>query len=167
MFHAIKCSFAALVFGSALAVAAQAKQLAITSAEPVAIVTIPDAWSGTKIARGLEIKTPDDEVYLWFELIAPADMPAVQKEHDGYFEKQGVTITGASETTKVEVKGRPWSFTELKATSGDGPSIIRYIAINPGVQSGKIILATYWASPGGEKIHDAAMQALFEGMDFR
>lgn len=156
-----------LIAHSVSALPALAKPLALTSADPVAIVTIPDAWSGSKIARGLEIKTPDDEVYLWFELIAPADMPTVQKEHDVYFAKQGVKITGASETTKAEVKGRAWSFTELKATSKDGPSIIRYIAINPNLPSGKIILGTYWASPGGEKIHDAAVQALLEGIDFK
>lgn len=157
------CALAAVL----AATPALAGKLALTSADPVAIVTIPDAWSGTKIARGLEIKTPDDEVYLWFELVAPADMPTVQKEHDVYFDKQGVKITGASETTKIEVKGRPWSVTELKATSKDGPSIIRYVAINPNVPSGKIILMTYWASPGGDKIHDAAMQALLDGIDFK
>jgi hypothetical protein len=130
-------------------------------------VTVPDAWSGTKIARGLEIKTPDDEVYIWFELATPAEMPIVQKEHDVYFEKQGVKFTGASETNKVEVKGRAWSFTELKAQSKAGPSIIRYVAINPNLASGKIILMTYWASPGGEKIHDAAVQAMLEAIDFK
>jgi hypothetical protein len=88
--------------------------------------------------------------------LAPAELDTLQKEHNTYFEKEGVTITGASDTVKQEVKGKAWSFTELKAKSKDGESIIRYIAINPNVASGKIIMMTYWASPEGHKTHDAA-----------
>jgi hypothetical protein len=140
--------------------------LPITSADPVAIVTIPDSWPNSKVARGIEFKTPDDEVYVWFELIAPGEMDAVQKEHDVYFQKEGVRITGSSETTKQEINGRAWSFTELKATSKDGPSIIRYVAINPNV-AGKIILMTYWASDDGHSKYDAAMRKIFDSIAFK
>lgn len=146
---------------------ALAGPLTLTAADPVATVTIPDEWTGRKITRGLEIKTPDEEVYLWFELIAPGEIDSVQKEHNTYFEKEGVTVTGASETKKAEVNGRAWSFTELAATNKDGPSIIRYVAINPNLASGKIIMMTYWASPEGDKTHDAAMTKLIEGISFK
>lgn len=146
--------------------AALAGSLTITGADPVAVVTIPDDWPNSKIARGIQIKTPDDEIYVWFELIAPGEMDAVQKEHDGYFDKEGVKITGSSETSKQEINGRAWSFTELRATSKDGPSIIRYVAINPNV-AGKIILMTYWASEDGHKEHDAAMTKMFNSIAFK
>lgn len=144
-----------------------AKALSITDADPVAVITFPDSWPSSKVARGVEVKSPDEEVYVWFELAAPGDMPAVQKEHDDYFSQQGVTITGSSETVKSEVNGRAWSFTELKATSADGPSIIRYVAINPNVASGKIILMTYWASIDGHKTHDAAMSAAIKSIGYK
>ena len=158
----------AIALGASMPIsgAALAGPLSITSADPVAIVTIPDDWPSSKVARGIEFKTPDEEVYVWFELIAPGDMDTVQKEHDGYFDKQGVKITGASETSKQEINGRAWSFTELKATSKDGPSIIRYVAINPNV-AGKIILMTYWASDDGHKEHDAAMTKIFNSIAFK
>lgn len=149
------------------AMPAMAGPLTLTAADPIATVTIPDEWSGKKITRGLEIKTPDEEVYLWFELIAPGEIDSVQKEHNTYFEKEGVTVTGVSETKKTEVNGRAWSFTELAATNKDGPSIIRYVAINPNLASGKIILMTYWASPEGDKTHDAAMTKLIDGISFK
>lgn len=146
--------------------AAFAGPLAVTAADPVAVVTIPDAWPNSRIPRGVEFKTPDDEIYVWFELVAPGEMDAVQKEHDLYFQKEGVKIIGSSETTKQEVDGRAWSFTELKATSKDGASIIRYIAINPNV-AGKIILMTYWASDAGHKTYDAQMRKIFESIAFK
>jgi len=144
-----------------------AKALSITEADPVAVVTFPDNWPSSKVARGVEVKSPDEEVYVWFELAAPADMPAVQKEHDDYFAKEGVRITSSSETVKSEVNGKAWSFTELQATSTDGPSIIRYVAINPNVASGKIILMTYWASLEGHKDHDAAMSAAIKSIAYK
>jgi hypothetical protein len=141
--------------------------LSITDADPVAVVTVPDDWSTSKITRGLQIKTPDDEIYIWFELIAPGEIDAVQKEHNGYFDKEGVTITGSSETVKKEINGRAWSFTELKAKSSDGDSIIRYVAINPNVASGKIIMMTYWASLDGDKEYDSAMNQMFKSIAFK
>lgn len=157
----------ALAFAGFAGLPAMAGAPQITEADPVAVVTVPDAWTTAKVKRGVEIKTPDEEIYIWFELIAPDELDAVQKEHNGYFDKQGVTITGASETMKQEVKGKAWSFTELKAKSKDGDSIIRYIAINPNVASGKIIMMTYWASPEGDKEHDAAMKALVDSIAYK
>lgn len=146
---------------------AMAGALQITEADPVAVVTVPDAWTTAKVKRGVEIRTPDEEIYIWFELVAPGEIDTLQKEHNSYFEKEGVTITGASETMKQEVNGKAWSFTELKAKSKDGDSIIRYIAINPNVASGKIIMMTYWASPEGDKEHDAAMKALVDSIAYK
>lgn len=141
--------------------------LQITDADPVAVVTVPDAWTTAKVKRGVEIRTPDEEIYLWFELVAPGEIEALQKEHNAYFDKEGVTITGVSETVKQEVNGKSWSFTELKARSKDGDSIIRYIAINPKVASGKIIMMTYWASPEGHKSHDAAMKRIVDSIAYK
>ncbi|RDJ21972.1 hypothetical protein DWF00_27000 [Bosea caraganae] len=141
--------------------------VSITEADPVATVTIPDDWTHSKITRGAEIKSPDEEVYVWFELVAPGEIEAVQKEHEAYFTKEGVTITSASDTVKQEVDGRAWSFTELKAKTEDGASIIRYIAINPNAASGKIVMLTYWASEDGHKEHDAAMGKIVKGIAFK
>lgn len=149
------------------ALPAMAGALQITDADPVAVVTVPDAWTSAKIKRGVEIRTPDEEIYLWFELVAPGELDTLQKEHNSYFEKEGVTVTGASETVKQEVKGKAWSFTELKAKGKDGDSLIRYIAINPNVPSGKIIMMTYWASLDGHRTHDTAMSAIIDSIAYK
>ncbi|MDP3255781.1 MAG: hypothetical protein Q8S58_06880 [Bosea sp. (in: a-proteobacteria)] len=98
----------------------------------------------------------------------PADqIDALQNEHDAYFAREGVKFTGATETLTREVNGRPWSFTELKATTSDGPSIVRYLAIDPKVGSGKIIMMTYWASEAGHATHDKAMKAIIDSIAFK
>lgn len=157
----------AALAGPAAIGTAMAGAVAITAAEPVAVVTIPDSWAQSKIDRGVQIKTPDEEIYVWFELVPADQLDALQKEHDAYFAREGVKFTGATETLTREINGRPWSFTELKATSSDGPSIVRYLAINPKVASGKIIMMTYWASEEGHVKHDKAMQALIDSIAFK
>jgi len=161
------CALAAMLAISALATQALAGAVPITSAEPVAVVTIPDGWAQSRVERGVQIKTPDEEIYIWFELVAPDQVDALQKEHQAYFAREGVTFTDTTETLTREVNGRPWSFTELKATSSDGPSLVRYLAINPKVASGKIIMMTYWASLEGHAAHEAAMKAVIDSIAFK
>lgn len=158
---------AALLAGPTMATQAWAAALQITGADPVAVITIPDSWTHAKVERGLEIKTPDEEIYIWFELVPPDQITALQKEHDAYFAKEGVKFTSATETVTQEVNGRPWSFTEMQATGPDGPSIVRYLGINPKVSSGKIIMMTYWASHEGHKKHDGAIKTMLDSLAFK
>ena len=160
-------ALAAVLAGPAMTRSAQAGALQITGADPVAVVTIPDSWKHGKVDRGVEIRTPDGEIFIWFELVPADQLDALQKEHDAYFAKEGVTFTGETEIFTKEVNGRPWSFKELKAKSADGPSIVRYLGINPQASSGKIIMMTYWASPKGHAKHDAAMKAMLDSIAFK
>lgn len=167
MFRILACALGLTLAAASLTGPALAKALSISPSEPVAVVTFPDDWESETIKRGVEVKSPDEEVYVWFELAAPDEIAAVQKEHDDYFAEQGAKIAGSSETVKSEVNGRMWSFTELKAVTDGEESIIRYVAINPNLASGKIILITYWASLDGHKDHDKAMDAAIKSLAFK
>jgi hypothetical protein len=151
---------AALVCLSGMAAAKTAK---LTPAETVASLEFPDSWKISNIKRGLQAKSPDEEVYVWAELVPPEELDAVQKEHDDYFEKQKVTMAKADPDGK-EVDGRKWAFINPKATYKGGSTVIRYIIINPKVASGKIIVFTYWASPEGDKNYDKEMDGVINSL---
>ncbi|GAC1564054.1 MAG: hypothetical protein NVS2B5_29890 [Beijerinckiaceae bacterium] len=129
---------------------ALAKTKKLTAADPVATMNFPDSWKITDIKRGFQAKSPDDEVYVWAELIAPGDVDTVQKEHDDYFAKQKVTMAKAGPEGK-EVDGRKWAFITPKATYKGDPTVVRYIIINPKAAGGKLVIFTYWASPEGRQ----------------
>lgn len=170
MLRTIACAFTAalLSFAAPFAAApAQAEAFNITEADPVAVITVPDDWEGKKVGRGIQIKTPDDEIYMWVELIPPNEIDAVQKEHNSYFDGQGVKIESAGETVQVEFNGRPWVISELKAKAKGEDSVIRYVAINPKVASGKLILLTYWASLEGDKKYNDATTKMLENLGFK
>jgi hypothetical protein len=142
---------------------ALAKTAKLTPADTVAALDFPDSWKISNIKRGLQAKSPDEEVYVWAELVPPDEVDTVQKEHDAYFEKQKVTISQAEPDGK-EVDGRKWAFITPKATYKGEPTIIRYIIINPKVASGKIVVFTYWASPEGDKNYDKEMDGVINSL---
>ena len=82
-----------------------AKSAKLTQEDNVATLEFPDSWKISNIKRA---KSPDEEVYVWAELVPADQIDTVQKEHDAYFEKQKVTMTKAEPDGK-EVDGRKWA----------------------------------------------------------
>jgi hypothetical protein len=151
---------AALLWLPAFALAKTAK---LTPADTVASLDFPDSWKISNIKRGLQAKSPDEEVYVWAELAPSDEVDMLQKEHDDYFEKQKVTMSKADPDGK-EVDGRKWAFINPTATYQGKPTVIRYIIINPKVPSGKLIIFTYWASPEADKNYDKEMDGVINSL---
>jgi hypothetical protein len=142
---------------------AEAKTAKLTPADTVASLDFPDSWKIASIRRGLQAKSPDEEVYVWAELVPANEVDTVQKEHDEYFEKQKVTMAKADPVGK-EVDGRKWAFIDPQSTWKGKPTVIRYIIIDPKVASGKIVVFTYWASPEGDKNYDKEMDGVLNSL---
>jgi hypothetical protein len=140
-----------------------AKTAKLTPADTVASIDFPDSWKISNIKRGFQAKSPDEEVYVWGELVPSDEIDAVQKEHDDYFEKQKVTMSKADPVAK-EIDGRKWAFVDPEATYQGKPTIVRYIIINPDVPSGKTIVFTYWASTEGAKNYDKEMDGVIKSL---
>ena len=151
---------AALLCFPAIALAKTAK---LTPSETVASLDFPDSWKVSNIKRGLQAKSPDEEIYVWAELVPSDEVDTVQKEHDDYFEKQKVTMAKADPVPK-DVDGRRWAFIEPQSTWKGKPTVVRYIIIDPKVASGKIVVFTYWASPEGDKNYDKEMDGVINSL---
>lgn len=149
---------AAFTFGPAPD--ASAKTLKLTPKDPIAIVDAPDGWLTQEIDRGVEIKTKDEEVILWFEAYRPDQFKAVMDEHTAYFTKQGVKITGEPTTATGEEKGASVTFLEFPATWNGKPTVLRYMSYDLKLPSKKLILMSYWASPEGHKRYAPQMKKL-------
>ena len=63
-----------------------------------------------------------------------------------------------------EVDGKKWAFVNPVATYKGDPTVIRYIIINPKVDSGKIIIFTYWATQEGDKNYDKEMDGIINSL---
>src|SRR5918912_3734973 len=85
-----------------IATPGMAKTMKVTPASPVAIVDLPDSWEVVDTKRGFGVKSPDKEVFFWIETFTPDQRASVVAEHERYFTRQGVKITGKA---KVDTQG--------------------------------------------------------------
>jgi hypothetical protein len=139
-----------------------AKNVQVAPGDPPITAEVPNGWATTRIDRGIQIKSADEEVYLWFETYAPASFDAVMGEHRKYFAGQGVKIVGAAKTSTKTYPALSVELTDFPAEWQGKPTVMRYILLQPNNPLKKRILASYWASPEGDKTHDGAMTRLME-----
>jgi hypothetical protein len=137
-----------------------AKTMKVTPENPVAIVDIPDDWDVVDTKRGFGLKSPDKEVFVWIETFTPDQRASVVAEHERYFARQGVQITGeptVSTHGEGTVSVRATNFT---ATWKGEPTVLRYLLVDLHLPSQTQILLSYWASPDGDEEHDDAMSEI-------
>ena len=137
---------------------AGAKEVRVPSRRPVISIDMRDGWSVEDTDRGIEARSPDEEVFLWFEVYAPASEKKVFDEHQRYFNEQGVRIVGESKSSTSSENGVTIKATAFPATWKGKPTILRYLSYDLDLASRQLILMSYWASPEGDRKHDPAMQ---------
>jgi len=152
------------VVATLLAGPALAETHKIPEENPLVTVVVPDkGWSADKIARGIEVSDDDDEVYLSIEAIDDNNVTTTVTGAIAYLERQGVTIDAS---TKTEKEGRlgefPVSDIGWKGKDKDGEVLVHLTIVTVTPQRG--ILFTYYASPKGDKVHDAAVTAMVRSM---
>jgi hypothetical protein len=152
------------VLATLLAAPAVAGTHNIPENKPIVTVVVPDkGWTATKIARGIEVSDEDDEVYLAIEGIDGNDAKETAAGAVAYLNRQGVAI---DPSTKTEKEGKLGDFTVndigWKGKDKDGDVIVHLVIITITPQRG--VLFTYWASPKGDKEHDAAITAMVRSL---
>jgi hypothetical protein len=148
------------VLATLLAAPALAATYKIPEDNPIVTVVVPDkGWSADKIARGIEVTDDDDEVYLSIEGVDGNNAGEIVAGAVGYLNRQGVVI---DQSTKTEKEGKLGDFAVYdlgwKGKDKDGDVLVHLTVINITPQKG--VLFTYWASPKGDKQHDAAIGAM-------
>lgn len=144
--------------------AALAKPVKIVPGDPPISVEIPSGWEVTSIARGVQVKTADEEIFVWFESYRPAQFEALLAEHNAYFKEQGVTITGEAEAQSKEFPTYFLKISEYPATYEDKPTVLRYVSVVPKDDGKRHLLVSYWASPEGDKQYDADMNKIMDSL---
>jgi hypothetical protein len=152
------------VLATLLAVPALAETHKIPEENPLVTVVVPDkGWNVTKIARGIELGDEDDEVYLSIEGIDGNNAAETGAAAVVYLNRQGVVL---DQSTKKEQEGKLGEFTMndigWKGKDKDGDVLVHITIVTITPQRG--ILFTYWASPKGDKQHDAAFTAMVKSI---
>ncbi len=145
-----------------------AKSVVVKSEAPIVTVDVPDGFASSGIDHGIETKTPDEGILVWIEVIPAGDLDALLKEHDAYWKSQGVDLGAAPAHVNQEVDGKKVAATDFKSATWKGePTVVRYLLIDPALQSKKVIVLSMWASPEADKAHDADVNTMISSLDVK
>lgn len=148
------------------AVGAQARTVTVSMGKGDMSITFPNSWSVANIARGLEAKTGDEEVYVWAEAFRESQSDELMKEHEKYFTDQGVAITGKAKSETRTIKGLNLTIVDVPATWKGDPTVLQYLLIDPGAQGDWKLLLTEWASPDGDKTYQKDLDIIVNSLTF-
>ena len=123
-------------------------------------INLPNAWRVRNIDRGVEIRSPDEEVYLWVEAVTTNSIERVIDEYFKYFEKQGVTTRKPIDQQKHTVGGVDVIQMDIPATYEGADTIVRFVIAEARPNESQGLFIGYWASPKGDKAHDATMSGI-------
>ena len=123
-------------------------------------INLPDNWRVRNIDRGVEIKSPDEEVYLWVEAVTLESMERVIDEYFKFFKQQGVTTRQPIDQQKHTVGGVDLVQMDIPATYEGAETIVRFVITEARPNESKGLFIGYWASPKGDKTHDATLSGI-------
>jgi len=127
MFHLThKLAIAAVLFLS-MSVAGYAKSKTIGDIT----LDVPDAFEASASARGVELKTPDEEVYTWFETYKGSEGDTLQAEHAKYWKENDVVLNDPEMTDKKSGDIHVATMFFPHATWQGKPTVLRYVKIGP------------------------------------
>lgn len=123
-------------------------------------IELPDAWAVSSIRNGIEIRSDDEEVFIWIQATTDETIGRTIDEYFTYFRQQGVTFTARAEQQQDVIAGVPVRLMDLPATYEGKKTLVRFIISNAKAGAAKGVVIGYWASPAGDKKHDAAVTVL-------
>ena len=144
----------AAVLGITLGVTGFAGTHRIPEDKPVASVTVPDSWATDDIADGIEITSADGEVYMAIEATDADNVAEGMEEAVRFLKEKGVTVD--QDTVKQEeakINDMPVVDVSWDGKDEDGPARVTLMVVSVTDKEGLLVI--YWASPEGEKKHQA------------
>lgn len=127
-----------------------AKTYSIPDPNPVAVITLPDDWESTEIAKGVESTSDDDTVYVAVEVTELKDAAKAIAEAVVWLKSKDVVIDEKTmEQKPFSINGLDGVQVKWTGKDEDGPTNISLTLLQ--VTDTKGLVLTYWASPAGEK----------------
>jgi len=152
-------SFYALLLSALLALPAFAGTHKIPKEEPLATIAFPSGWKVEDSDESIDATSDDGEIYINLELNDGDSIEGAIEETFGYLKKNKVTVDMASKKqSEGEINGLKGIQFSFDGKDEDGPAKISLMVIQISEKKGLLLL--YWASPEGEKKHQAELDTI-------
>jgi hypothetical protein len=128
---------------------------------------VPDAFKASTSSRGVELKTPDEEVFTWFEVYKGSEGDTLQAEHAKYWKENDIVPNDPQITNKKAGDINVSTMFFPNATWQGKPTILRYVKVGPVAASGTMVLMTVWASPQGIEAHGKEVEHMLDTLNVK
>ena len=162
-----KLGFAAAVFLTAAvlgATGATAKVFSIPETDAVATVNAPDDWDPSDIDDGIEMTSPDGNVYVSIESVKADKITDAVAESVKVLGEQGLDIDlSTQKASDKEVNGMKIHNLEYTGKDDDGPTEFAVSLVETRVPD-QFVMFTFWGSEDAQKSNDAALSAMLQSV---
>lgn len=142
---------------------AQAKTYSIPDPNPVAVITLPDAWESSEIDKGVQSTSEDEAVYVSVEVTELKDAAQAIADAVKWLKSKDVVIDPATKEQKpFSINGLEGVQVKWNGTDEDGPTHVSLTLLQ--VTDTKGLVLTYWASPAGETENLKDLSSIIESL---
>jgi hypothetical protein len=142
---------------------AGAKTYSIPDPNPVAVITLPDDWDSTEIAKGVESTSEDEAVYVAIEVTELKDAAKGIADTVLWLKSKDVVVDQSTmEKQPFSINGLEGVQVKWTGKDEDGPTNISLTLLQ--VTDTKGLILTYWASPEGEKANLKELVAIINSL---
>ena len=153
-----------ILLAASLALPASAKNVTINNIT----VDVPSSFQASEYKRGMEVKTDDDEVFVWFETSSGSETQGLVDEHNAYWKENDVALSDPVEETSTQTSGTQQKTLDFKSATWKGkPTVVRYVFIGPMGPAKSMVVYTLWASPEGFRAHGQEVMGMLQSMNAR
>jgi len=135
----------ALGFGPAPAAATQTHMF--TEAGPAFPVRLPDDWTVTRMAGGIEVNDKTGDLHFRVQGIPLKDVNATMASYTALFDKQGVVSAGQPTKIDETVNQTPVIEIRVPATRNGKPMVIQFLMVGVKPGTDKVLLLGFWSTP--------------------
>ena len=140
-----------------------ARSYTIPDPGAVAIVTMPEDWETTEIAKGIESTSEDEAVYVAVEVTEMKDVSKAIADSILWLKSKDVEIDRATQKQgEITINGMTGVQVKWDGKDEDGPTQVSLTVLQ--VTDTKGLILTYWASPAGEKANLKNLAAIIESL---
>lgn len=162
-----KLGLAAALFLSAAifgATGAMAKVYSIPETDAVATVNVADDWDPSVIDDGIEMTSPDGNVYVSIESVKADKITDAVADSVKVLAEQGLVIDETTMKAKdIEANGLKIHNIEYTGKDDDGPTEFAVSLIETRVPD-QFVMMTFWGAAEAQKANDAAVVAMLQSV---
>lgn len=152
-----------LALTAVLALPSFGKTYKLPKDEPLCSIDFPKSWTVKVEDEALDANSDDEEIYINIEVNDGDSIEGAIDETFGYLKKNKVIVDKKTQKqTEGKLNGMDMVDFSWDGKDADGPTKVSLTIVQ--VNKKKALLILYWASPEGEKKHQADLEAIIKSL---